>query len=66
MCAESEARRSSGDVFSKELRVSPKQKAHERKFVGLILIRGRPCGIRTCDQRIKSAWPRAMRGFVYQ
>jgi hypothetical protein len=36
-------------------RAARKQKAHEREFVGLILIRGRPCGIRTCDQRIKSA-----------
>jgi hypothetical protein len=31
-----------------------KQKAHEPKFVGLMGIRDRPCGIRTCDQRIKS------------
>jgi hypothetical protein len=31
-----------------------KQKAHEREFVGFLVIRGRPCGIRTCDQRIKS------------
>jgi hypothetical protein len=30
------------------------QKAHESKFVGFLVIRGRPCGIRTCDQRIKS------------
>jgi hypothetical protein len=37
-----------------ELIAPTKQKAHEREFVGLILIRGRPCGIRTCDQRIKS------------
>jgi hypothetical protein len=40
--------------FLSELRAATKQKAHEREFVGLILIRGRPCGIRTCDQRIKS------------
>ena len=31
-----------------------KQKAHEPKFVGFLEILGRPCGIRTCDQRIKS------------
>jgi hypothetical protein len=31
-----------------------KQETHERKFVGFVLIRGRPCVIRTCDQRIKS------------
>jgi hypothetical protein len=35
-------------------KASRKQKAHEREFVGYLGIRGRPCGIRTCDQRIKS------------
>jgi hypothetical protein len=33
---------------------SRNKKAHEPKFVGFLLILGRPCGIRTCDQRIKS------------
>ena len=41
-------------VFGSQEISATKQKALERKFVGFLCIRGRPCGIRTCDQRIKS------------
>ena len=33
---------------------SKNKKAHEPKFVGFPAYLGRPCGARTCDQRIKS------------
>ena len=42
------------DVFPSDQSVVRMQKAHEPKFVGFLIILGRPCGIRTCDQRIKS------------
>ena len=41
-------------VFQSDQSVAKTQKAHEPKFVGFSIILGRPCGIRTCDQRIKS------------
>jgi hypothetical protein len=41
-------------VFKSDQSVTRMQKAHEPKFVGFSIILGRPCGIRTCDQRIKS------------
>ena len=42
------------DVFPSDQSVARMQKAHEPRFVGFLMILGRPCGIRTCDQRIKS------------
>jgi hypothetical protein len=34
--------------------ITRNKKAHEPKFVGFSAYLGRPCGARTCDQRIKS------------
>jgi hypothetical protein len=41
-------------VFQSDQSMAKTQKTHEPKFVGFLIILGRPCGIRTCDQRIKS------------
>ena len=49
-----DADRQRPDGFESDQRATRTQKAHDREEVGFLVIRGRPCGIRTCDQRIKS------------
>ena len=51
--------------YSKQPKRDQNAKSPRTEIRGLSIILGRPCGIRTCDQRIKSAWTgRYCTGFV--